>query len=141
MNINRLSDLQKNMMQVLAQSPYLSNETGQKVVNNAKLIEEALGKANTEINSIKGIEKYNKELEGCWKLFLETNKIVNRKLTETETKQWNDRLTEFNKRERYATILEKIKEVENRDIDIKLDIITDISGIPPMFILNNPELF
>ncbi len=141
MKQQRLSELQKQLVQVLGQSPYLSNETVEAVVTNAKLLDKEIEKIQKQVEKVDGYEKYQKEAQGCWQLFLETNKIHKRKLTPTEEKQWADRFNEFNKRERYKPIVEAMKAIENKESTIKLVKITDKSGIPPVFILNHPELF
>ena len=134
----RLQQLQKSMMQ-------LSNLPHQSVVNtlhNIDLIEETLTKGTKEAEKVKGFKEYQERHNTEWRFFLEKNQInPKRQLTQQEQQSWNDRLKRFNEKEENKIIIDALIELDNKIVDVDIKVITDLTNVPPVFILNNKELF
>lgn len=133
----RLQQLQKAIMQ-LGNVPH---ETVVTILHNIEVIEKTLVDGTKEAENIDGLKEYQERHNTEWRFFLEKNQINKRQLTQQEQKSWNDRLTRFNEKDENKPILNALVELDNKVVDVDVKPLTDYTNIPPVFILNNKELF
>lgn len=138
-NKKQLEAMMRAIMNSLANSTSLPDKTTRIIIDNLKLFDKKIKEVNDKICKLPGFDKYVELQEVELKYFCEKYNIKNGQVPQQYQQDWQralQRCAEKNPEISGAILLEETKEFE-----IDIQIISDLTGIAPVFILNLPELF
>lgn len=138
-NKAKLESLLRGMMQHTASLQNLPHDTVVALVGNMKEIDATLQKIDANIKQVPGFDKYVEKQEFEHKYFCEKYNIKNGQIPQQFMREWQQALDALAKK--MPEISKAIKAVEEKEHEIKIEKITNLAGVPPIVVLNLPDLF